>query len=79
MPPEACDLLTKNVGGTDTEDICLRTGRIGIYVSSRCQREFSPKIARWLMERDQPPAKPAAAPKKTRPRKIRPVLQAANP
>jgi polyhydroxyalkanoate synthase len=52
VPPAACELLTKNVGSQDTEDICLKTGHIGIYVSSKCQKEFAPKIAQWLMERE---------------------------
>ena len=52
VPPEACNLLVKNVGSTDTEDVCLDTGHIGIYVSSKSQREFAPKIVRWLRERD---------------------------
>jgi polyhydroxyalkanoate synthase len=54
VPPEACNRLTKTVGSRDTEDVCLDTGHIGIYVSSKCQREFAPKIAAWLKERDQP-------------------------
>jgi polyhydroxyalkanoate synthase len=54
VPPAACELLTRRVGSNDTEDICLETGHIGIYVSSKCQREFAPKIAAWLKERDQP-------------------------
>ncbi len=53
VPPEACDQLTKNVGSKDTEDICLNTGHIGIYVSSKCQETFAPKIAGWLKERDK--------------------------
>lgn len=52
VPPEACELLTRTVGSTDTEDICFNTGHIGIYVSSKCQKEFAPKIAAWLQERD---------------------------
>jgi polyhydroxyalkanoate synthase len=52
VPPEACDLLTSSVGSKDAEDICLDTGHIGIYVSSKCQKEFAPRIARWLKERD---------------------------
>ncbi|MDQ5984787.1 MAG: polyhydroxyalkanoate synthase subunit PhaC [Syntrophus sp. SKADARSKE-3] len=52
VPPEACNQLTQNVGSKDVEDICLDTGHIGIYVSSKCQREFAPKIVRWLHERD---------------------------
>ena len=52
VPPEACNRLTQAVGSKDTEDICLRTGHIGIYVSSKSQREFAPKIAAWLAKRD---------------------------
>jgi polyhydroxyalkanoate synthase len=53
VPPEACERLSGEVGSSDTEDICLDTGHIGIYVSSKCQREFAPKIAQWLKERDK--------------------------
>jgi len=52
VPPDACNLLTSKVGSTDKEDICFDTGHIGIYVSSKCQREFAPKIASWLLARD---------------------------
>jgi polyhydroxyalkanoate synthase len=54
VPPEACEMLTRRVGSQDTQDICLDTGHIGIYVSSKCQREFAPKIAAWLKDRDHP-------------------------
>jgi polyhydroxyalkanoate synthase len=57
VPPEACEQLTGKVGSKDTEDICLNTGHIGIYVSSKCQQEFAPKIAQWLHDRDKQPAK----------------------
>lgn len=56
VPPEACDQLTRKVGSKDTEDLCLKTGHIGIYVSSKCQSTFAPKITQWLIERDHPPA-----------------------
>ncbi len=52
VPPEACDLLTRRVGSQDVEDICLDTGHIGIYVSSKSQKELVPKIGRWLRARD---------------------------
>lgn len=52
VPPDACNRLTQAVGSKDTEDICLDTGHIGIYVSSKCQEAFAPKIAQWLKERD---------------------------
>jgi len=52
VPPAACELLTSKVGSKDTQDICLKTGHIGIYVSSKFQKEFAPKIAGWLKERE---------------------------
>jgi polyhydroxyalkanoate synthase len=45
------------VGSKDTDDICLDTGHIVIYVSSKYQEEFAPKIAGWLKDRDRIPAK----------------------
>lgn len=67
VPPEACDRLTQAVGSKDTEDVCLRTGHIGIYVSSKSQREFAPKIAAWLAERDGAPRRSPSAGKKRTP------------
>ena len=63
VPPEACNQLVHEVGSSDTEDICLDTGHIGIYVSSKTQREFAPKIVRWLHERDAQEPIMKAAPK----------------
>jgi polyhydroxyalkanoate synthase subunit PhaC len=68
VPPGACELLTSKVGGEDTEDVCLDTGHVGIYVSSKTQKAFAPKIVEWLRERDRPdenadyeiPAQPSA-------------------
>lgn len=53
VPPGACELLTGKVGSKDTEDVCIETGHIGIYVSSKCQKEFAPKIIKWLKDRDE--------------------------
>ncbi len=53
VPPEACEQLTSAVGSKDVEDVCIETGHIGIYVSSKAQKQFAPKIIRWLKERDQ--------------------------
>jgi polyhydroxyalkanoate synthase subunit PhaC len=52
VPPEACEVLTKSVGSRDSQDICLDTGHIGIYVSARFQKEIVPTIAAWLRERE---------------------------
>jgi polyhydroxyalkanoate synthase len=56
VPPEACEPLIRYVGSTDTENLCLETGHIGIYVSSKCQKEFAPKIVSWLKDRDVIPS-----------------------
>ncbi|MGD8992515.1 MAG: class III poly(R)-hydroxyalkanoic acid synthase subunit PhaC [Desulfobacterales bacterium] len=70
VPPEACEILTGRVGSKDTTDVCLETGHIGIYVSSKCQKEFAPRIAAWLAERDAPDQLPrkkkSTAPKKAK-------------
>jgi len=52
VPPEACEQLTSAVGSKDVEDVCIDTGHIGIYVSSKAQKQFAPKIIRWLKDRD---------------------------
>ena len=65
VPPEASELLTKRVGSKDTEDVCFDTGHIGIYVSSKCQKELVPKIARWLKDRDDVEIKEQPARKKS--------------
>ena len=64
VPPEAWEKLTGAVGSTDTQDICLDTGHIGIYVSSKCQKEFAPKISEWLSARNKE-IKKKSAPKVT--------------
>lgn len=76
VPPEACASLTGAVGSTDTEDLCLQTGHIGIYVSSKCQREFAPKITQWLLARDgqqEPKTRARKSPSRTRKVKPRPA------
>jgi polyhydroxyalkanoate synthase len=65
VPPAACELLTGRVGSKDTEDICLKTGHIGIYVSSKFQKEFAPKIAQWLRQREAAKPKARAAAKRS--------------
>jgi len=52
VPPDSSRYLTQAVGSSDVEDVCLDTGHIGIYVSSKTQKEFAPKIIQWLKERD---------------------------
>ena len=45
-------IIQSKVGGTDVEDICLPTGHIGIYVISKIQELFAPKIIAWLKEQE---------------------------
>jgi polyhydroxyalkanoate synthase len=52
VPPEACEVLTTAAGTKDSQDICLDSGHIGIYVSAQFQREVVPTLAAWLGERD---------------------------
>lgn len=77
VPPEACDQLVHRVGSTDTEDICLKTGHIGIYVSSKFQEAFAPKIVHWLKERDAQPAT-KSQPKKAPAAKMTPASKKAS-
>ena len=72
VPPAACDQFTRVIGSTDKEDLCLDTGHIGIYVSSKTQREFGPKIIRWLTERDDVPEPAPAAGRKRKAAKGKP-------
>lgn len=69
VPPEASNQLTGKVGSKDTEDVCLNTGHIGIYVSAKYQQEFVPKVSNWLMEREKPDRLPA---KRTSTRTVKP-------
>ncbi|VFQ47362.1 class III poly(R)-hydroxyalkanoic acid synthase subunit PhaC [Desulfoluna butyratoxydans] len=52
VPPEACNRLISAVGSRDARDLCIDTGHIGIYVSSRSQKEFAPEIIQWLADRE---------------------------
>ena len=53
VPPAACDQITGCLASTDKKDVCLDTGHIGIYVSSKYQNEFVPMISNWLLDRDR--------------------------
>lgn len=69
VPPEAAEMLVRKVGSADAENVCLDTGHIGIYVSGKVQKEFAPRIARFLAERDGPGKAPARKPRKSQERK----------
>ncbi|MEO6926284.1 MAG: class III poly(R)-hydroxyalkanoic acid synthase subunit PhaC [Rhodanobacter sp.] len=51
VPPDASRALAKHVGTTDYTQLAFKGGHIGIYVSSRAQREVPPAIHQWLHQR----------------------------
>jgi polyhydroxyalkanoate synthase len=63
VPPEASEMLIDKVGSSDTENLCLNTGHIGIYVSSKTQQELIPKIVNWLGKREAVKQKPLRVPR----------------
>jgi polyhydroxyalkanoate synthase len=75
VPPAACEQLTSKVGSKDTQDICLQTGHIGIYVSSKFQKEFAPKIANWLGEREHEKPQHRAKKASSRPKPVKKSLR----
>jgi polyhydroxyalkanoate synthase len=52
VPPDASRALGKHVGTNDYTQLAFKGGHIGIYVSSRAQREVPPAIHLWLRQRD---------------------------
>ena len=52
VPPDASRALGRHVGTTDYTQLAFKGGHIGIYVSSRAQREVPPAIHQWLHARD---------------------------
>ncbi|MBV1820466.1 class III poly(R)-hydroxyalkanoic acid synthase subunit PhaC [Clostridium cochlearium] len=53
VPPSASKPLNKLVSSKDNESCSFPVGHIGMYVSSRSQREVAPKMAEWLLERSK--------------------------
>jgi len=51
VPPDASKALRGLVGTDDYSEVGFRGGHIGIYVSSRAQREVPTAIASWLAQR----------------------------
>jgi len=64
VPPECSRPLSDLVSSQDVTTICYPVGHIGMYVSSKAQKEMSPTLAQWLLDRSAKPTAPAtAAPK----------------
>lgn len=51
VPPASSRALAECCGSRDYSELSFRGGHIGIYVSSRAQREVPPAIAAWLLAR----------------------------
>src|SRR3546814_6423207 len=51
VPPAASKRLKDLVGSQDYSELSFRGGHIGIYVSSRAQKEVPGTIHEWLAER----------------------------
>ena len=51
VPPASTKPLNDLVGSKDKTMISFKGGHIGIYVSSRSQKELAPAVAKWFFER----------------------------
>lgn len=51
VPPSCSRPLSKMVGSRDVTTKPFNLGHIGMYVSSRSQKELAPTVAAWLIER----------------------------
>ncbi|MBI5018267.1 MAG: class III poly(R)-hydroxyalkanoic acid synthase subunit PhaC [Deltaproteobacteria bacterium] len=51
VPPASSMSLEKFVGSTDVTTVPFPGGHIGIYVSSRSQKELAPALAKWVKDR----------------------------
>ncbi len=63
VPPSSSKPLNKAVGSKDTDVISFPGGHIGIYVSSKSQKEVSPAVSKWLHDRSEPEKKEKPAEK----------------
>ncbi|QZY55133.1 class III poly(R)-hydroxyalkanoic acid synthase subunit PhaC [Crassaminicella profunda] len=53
VPPSATIPLNDHISSTDKELCSFPVGHIGMYVSSKSQKQMSPKLAKWLMDRSK--------------------------
>jgi polyhydroxyalkanoate synthase len=51
VPPAASSCLKQHIGSTDYSELAFDAGHIGIYVSSKAQREIPKALAAWLRDR----------------------------
>jgi polyhydroxyalkanoate synthase subunit PhaC len=60
VPPRASIALKSLVGTSDYTELAFPGGHIGIYVSSRSQKEVSPAIGAWVNKRSAAPGTAAS-------------------
>jgi polyhydroxyalkanoate synthase len=53
VPPDASRALQRLIGSRDYTELSFKGGHIGIYVSSRAQREVPTAIHEWLAARSR--------------------------
>ncbi len=63
VPPAASKPLSDLVSSQDKETFSFPVGHIGMYVSSKSQKEIAPKLAKWLKDHSTDPATPKTKPK----------------
>jgi polyhydroxyalkanoate synthase len=51
VPPKSSIVLQQYIGSEDYTVLSFATGHIGMYVSSKVQRDLPPAIANWLKAR----------------------------
>ncbi|MGZ6226333.1 MAG: class III poly(R)-hydroxyalkanoic acid synthase subunit PhaC [Syntrophales bacterium] len=57
VSPNCSRPLSELVGSKDVTTLPYPVGHIGMYVSSRAQKEMAPTVARWLIEKSKKPLK----------------------
>ena len=68
IPPDSTTPIMNLVSSTDKTTLAVKSGHIGISVSTKAHKELWPKVADWIVERSRngSPATPSAPPRKTR-------------
>lgn len=66
VPPSSSRVFDRYTASKDFTNKSFPVGHIGVYVSSRTQKDLAPLIANWLIDRDPMKVKP-------KPRRMRPL------
>jgi polyhydroxyalkanoate synthase len=77
VPPSSSEPLGQLVSSTDVTTRSFPVGHIGMYVSSKSQRDLAPTIAEWLIERSGRPTGAKRQPSRASRGTKRPAAQRA--